>query len=208
MPAAQKRLMARPGIDWSRREASTADRARQPPCSPTWVTLPQITSSTAWPSRPLRSFSASSTCADRPRLGDLVQRAVGAALAAGGADGVVDIGVGHRDPFHGARRRGSQCRRRAGRAASCRRGAASRAGPRSGRASGRRSAARRGRSRRARDSRGSRSRRSRRGWARARASQSRPSSLASRTLSAEPRRAGEEGVDRRRRACPRAGSSC
>ena len=46
-------------------DASTAVRARQPPCSPTWVTLPQITSSTAWPSRLLRLLRSFKTPADR-----------------------------------------------------------------------------------------------------------------------------------------------
>ena len=63
-PLAQKRLIASPGTFSPMPLASTADRARQPPCSPIWVTLPQITSSTAFSGNPLRALSVSSVSAD------------------------------------------------------------------------------------------------------------------------------------------------
>src|SRR5690349_15268995 len=54
-----------PGTDSGRLEASTALRATLVACSPTWLTQPRITSSTAAGSMPLRATSASMTCAAR-----------------------------------------------------------------------------------------------------------------------------------------------
>ena len=55
-----------PGTDCGQPAASTALRAISKVCSPTWLTQPQITSSTsAGSARPARSASALSTCADK-----------------------------------------------------------------------------------------------------------------------------------------------
>ena len=54
-----------PGTLSGRREASTALRAILPDCSPAWPTQPMITSSIKAGSAPVRSTSASSTCAAR-----------------------------------------------------------------------------------------------------------------------------------------------
>ena len=64
-PEAQKRLSARPGTCSGRSESRTAERARQPPCSATWVTLPQITSSTPSVAVPVRARSAFRVSAER-----------------------------------------------------------------------------------------------------------------------------------------------
>jgi hypothetical protein len=59
------RSMLVPGTDSGRLDASTALRAMLVACSPTWLTQPRITSSTAAGSMPLRATSASITCAAR-----------------------------------------------------------------------------------------------------------------------------------------------
>ena len=62
----QKRFIETPGMLWSRLEPSTAERAKQAPCSPIWVTLPQITSSTACPLRLFLSANSLRVRADSP----------------------------------------------------------------------------------------------------------------------------------------------
>src|SRR3954463_15632035 len=59
------RSMVVPGTDSGQPAASAASRPTLPACSPTWLTQPQKTSSTTAGSRPARSTSAPSTCADR-----------------------------------------------------------------------------------------------------------------------------------------------
>ena len=78
-----------------------------PPASPTGSTQPSTTSSTSVGSSSLRSLIAPSACVARLSAGHLVQRAVGLALAARRAHGVVDECVGHclppwvrREPAH------------------------------------------------------------------------------------------------------------
>ena len=59
-PEPQARSMEMPGTAWSQSAASTAMRAMLPPCSPTGLTQPITTSSTARVSSWLRSASAAS----------------------------------------------------------------------------------------------------------------------------------------------------
>ena len=54
-----------PGTDSGQPAASTAFRAMSKVCSPTWLTQPQMTSSTRAGSMPVRAASAWSTWADR-----------------------------------------------------------------------------------------------------------------------------------------------
>jgi hypothetical protein len=84
------RSMEVPGTDsGSKRDASTALRATLVDCSPTWLTQPSSTSSTAAGSMPVRSTSASSTSAARSAGMPPGEAAV--AAAGGGAEGGDDL---------------------------------------------------------------------------------------------------------------------
>ena len=75
---------------------STAARAMSPPASPTGSTQPSTTSSTSVGVELVAvADRVAAPCAARSTRRHLVQRAVGLAAAARGADGVVDEGVGH-----------------------------------------------------------------------------------------------------------------
>ena len=74
--------------------ASQQVRAMSPACGPIVSTQPKTTSSTAAGSMPVRSTSAVSTCA--PRSAGWTCDEPAAALADGRADGVDDVGLGHR----------------------------------------------------------------------------------------------------------------